>query len=164
NTLCCCVYWTHRRSVHGDELLPDCTINALLVWHFGSDICHVKPSTRACSSLLPSSHLRLLPAAPKSSPSTSARSHKGRNTTLAATSLYVADTSAESPRTSVAPSTLLHTPSAIGVLLHLPVFYFADVLCYLYSVGNLELSDAALELPVFVPLSKCAGLVHCVEP
>ncbi|RZS04756.1 hypothetical protein BHM03_00035138 [Ensete ventricosum] len=103
-------------------------------------------------------------AAPKSSPSTSARSHKGRNTTLAATSLYVADTSAESPRTSVAPSTLLHTPSAIGVLLHLPVFYFADVLCYLYSVGNLELSDAALELPVFVPLSKCAGLVHCVEP
>ncbi|RRT36271.1 hypothetical protein B296_00050840 [Ensete ventricosum] len=26
NTLYCCVYQTHRCSVHGDELLPDCTI------------------------------------------------------------------------------------------------------------------------------------------
>ncbi|RWW61140.1 hypothetical protein BHE74_00031829 [Ensete ventricosum] len=26
NTLCCCVYQTHRCSVHGDELLPDYTI------------------------------------------------------------------------------------------------------------------------------------------
>ncbi|RWW47953.1 hypothetical protein BHE74_00046058 [Ensete ventricosum] len=144
----------------------------LIVAQFmGMNFSQIAPSTPSISFLLPIFGCYLwhicwslftLIAAPKSSPSKSARSYKARNTTLAAASLSIADTSAESPRTSAAPSTLLHAPSAIGVPLHLPVFYFADVLCYLCSDGNLELSDAALELPVFVPLSNCAGLVHYI--
>ncbi|RWV80318.1 hypothetical protein GW17_00058437 [Ensete ventricosum] len=59
--------------------------------------------------------------APKSSPSTSARPHKARHTTPPAALHFVVDTTTESLRTSAAPSTLLHTLSTIGVLLHLPV-------------------------------------------
>ncbi|RRT74962.1 hypothetical protein B296_00014334 [Ensete ventricosum] len=55
-------------------------------------------------------------------------------------------------------------PSAIEALLHLSVFCFVDVLCYLCSNENLASSGIALELPVFVLLPKGAGLVHCVEP
>ncbi|RWW50355.1 hypothetical protein BHE74_00043401 [Ensete ventricosum] len=174
-------------------MLPDCTINAMLVWHFDSDICQEKPSMRAymfcssCSSVaLPGNcciyahglfwTLRLSlrvqcrephntcwsiftpVVAPKSSPSMSSRSHKARHTTPTVALLSIVDTSAESPRTSATPSTLLHAPSAISVLLHLPVFYFANVLCYLCSDRNRELSNAAFERPVFVPLSKGAGL------
>ncbi|RRT77873.1 hypothetical protein B296_00000943 [Ensete ventricosum] len=120
--------------------------------------------------------------------------------------LSSADTSAESPRTSAAPPTLLHAtsakgslhagqhisssiphcnsfplllvfardspnssamalthPSAIGALLHLSVFCFVDVLCYLCSDRNLASLGTALERPVFVLLPEGAGLVRCVE-
>ncbi|RZR93568.1 hypothetical protein BHM03_00022100, partial [Ensete ventricosum] len=36
--------------------------------------------------------------------------------------------------------------------------------CYLYSDDNLELLDAVLKLPVFIPLSKSASIIRCVEP
>ncbi|RRT31743.1 hypothetical protein B296_00049054, partial [Ensete ventricosum] len=63
------------------------------------------------------------------------------------------DTTATSPRTSAAaapcppPSTLL-----------------AGVHCYLCSSDNLKLSDVVLKMPVFIPLSKSASIVRCVEP
>ncbi|RZR91102.1 hypothetical protein BHM03_00019142 [Ensete ventricosum] len=107
-----------------------------------------------------------------------ARSHKARNTTSAIAQLPGVDTgqhisssiphcnsfllllvSARDSPNSFAMALAYH--SAIDALLHLSVFFFADVLCYLCSDENLESSGAALEWPVFILLPKGAGLVRC---
>ncbi|RZS25297.1 hypothetical protein BHM03_00058481, partial [Ensete ventricosum] len=47
---------------------------------------------------------------------------------------------------------------------HPPSTLLVGVHCYLCSGDNLELPDVVLKMPVFIPLSKSASIVRCVEP
>ncbi|RWV78938.1 hypothetical protein GW17_00060007 [Ensete ventricosum] len=119
----------------------------MLVWHFGGDIFFPSSVAPCRKSVAPIECPELTTVGSVETPKSSISSSIGVSSLLQQLQGKVQAHRALYHRCPPPPSCSL----------------LMGVLCYLCSDGNLELSDAVLELPVFVPLSKCAGIIRCVE-